>query len=284
MIHALVLGLVIAIVLLILIQKVTSGFTAAECDARYTIDYRACGDAYEKAKRACRGRDKTSCEQTALRAKEACTDAAASAKIACLGPAAATGDVVATHQLQAAQNQSNRTSSPPAVSGSSRVTPGAALPPSDSHGSRGNQGNQGNQAPPTVAAPPPLVPVPAPPTVAAPPPFVPVPASQMRRWSRPPVLAVPAPPTVAAPPPPVPAPAEAPSAIQMTPCAPGETEMTFGGQKPNEDLDGGPREIRMGESVCRKPAPGPYQCDFASGYTYHGGAGIQPECLKPRTV
>ena len=245
MIHALVLGLVIAIVLLILIQKVTSGFTAAECDARYTIDYRACGDAYEKAKRACRGRDKTSCEQTALRAKEACTDAAASAKIACLGPAAATGDVVATHQLQAAQNQSNRTSSPPAVSGSSRVTPGAALPPSDSHGSRGNQGNQGNQG--GAAAPPP-------------------------------VLAVPAPP-------PVPAPAEAPSALQMASCAPGYTEITFPGFKESEEIGGGnPFVLKAGVPACRKPAPGPYECDFAAGYTYHSHPTIQPECIKARTA
>ena len=79
-----------------------------------------------------------------------------------------------------------------------------------------------------------------------------------------------------------PVPAEAPSALQMAPCASGETEITFGGQKPNEDLDGGPRAILAGEPVCRKPAPGAYQCDFGAGYTYHGGPGLQPECLKPR--
>ena len=70
----------------------------------------------------------------------------------------------------------------------------------------------------------------------------------------------------------------------MAPCGPGETETTFGGQRPNEDLDGGTRPLQVGEAVCRKPAPGPYQCDFAAGYVYHGGAGIQPECLKPRTA
>jgi hypothetical protein len=100
MIHALVLGLVIAIIILILIQKTTSGFTAAECDARYTLDYGACGDAYERAQRACRGRKIEECKLKALRAKEACIDAAASVKMTCLVPAAASGDVVATQQLK----------------------------------------------------------------------------------------------------------------------------------------------------------------------------------------
>ena len=127
MIHALVLGLVIAIILIILIQKVTSGFTAAECDARYTLAYQACSDAYEKAQR---GRATTSDKQKALRAKESCLDAAAAAKIICLGPAAAAGDVVATKRLQDAQRhwRDRKTSSQPTVTAANRVTPGSAVP------------------------------------------------------------------------------------------------------------------------------------------------------------
>jgi hypothetical protein len=129
MIHAVVLGLVIAIIILILIQKTTSGFTAAECDARYTLDYGACGDAYERAQRACRGRKIEECKLKALRAKEACVDAAASVKMTCLVPAAASGDVVATQQLKAAQQSDQRRSSPPAVKGAALVTPGATFTP-----------------------------------------------------------------------------------------------------------------------------------------------------------
>ena len=234
MIHALVLGLVIAIVLIILIQKVTSGFTAAECDARYTKDYRACGDAYEKAQRKCKGRNTESCKQKALRTKESCIDAAASVKITCLGPAAAAGDVVATSQLQAAQTQSVKTSSPPSVTAAALVTPGATFTPA---------GNQGG-ASASIQAP---VPAPAPPPVLA-----------------------------------VPAPAEAPSALQMAACPPGDTAMLFVGQQSGEALAGGSAlSLRAGDQVCSKPAPGAYQCDFGAGYAYHGGAGIQ-ECVKPR--
>jgi hypothetical protein len=127
MIHALVLGLVIAIVLIILIQKVTSGFTAAECDAKYTIDYRACVDTYEKAQKRCGNQE--SCKKKALKAKESCTDAALNAKIPCLGPAAAAGDVVATNKLRDAQRIDTRRSSPPAITGGALVTPGATFTP-----------------------------------------------------------------------------------------------------------------------------------------------------------
>lgn len=129
MIHALVLGLVIAIILIILIQKTTSGFTAAECDARYTKDYQACGDAYQKAEKKCKGRKIEQCKIKALRAKDACIDAAASVKMTCLGPAAASGDVVATQQLKDAQQRDQRKSSPPVVNGASLVTPGATFTP-----------------------------------------------------------------------------------------------------------------------------------------------------------
>ena len=140
MIHALVLGLVIAIILIILIQKTTSGFTAAECDARYTINYRACQATYKNAEKKCgNGRNATSCKQKALRAKEACTDAARNAKITCLSPAAAAGDIVATRQLQAAQTQSVQTSSPPAVTAAALVTPGATFTPSTLMGGQGKK-------------------------------------------------------------------------------------------------------------------------------------------------
>ena len=212
MIHALVLGLVIAIILMILIQKVTSGFTAAECDARYTLDYRACNDAYEKAKRACSGRNKTSCEQEAFRVKDACIDAAAAAKITCLGPAAASGDVVATQQIQQVSKVQTEMKTASVVTASpARVTPGAA--------------------------------------------FAPAPA-------------------------PVPAVAAAPLAA----CEPGATEVIFPGLKAGETITGGSRPLVEGEAVCRKAAPAPSQCDFGAGYMYHGGGGIQPECLKPRTA
>jgi hypothetical protein len=278
MIHALVLGLVIAIVLIILIQKVTSGFTAAECDARYTLDYRACNDTYQTAKRACRGRDKTSCEQTALRAKEACTDAAASAKITCLGPAAAAGDVVATRQLQDAQRRDERRSSPPAITGGARVTPGAAFTPAESRGNQGGQGDrgdrggQGDRGDRGAAAPAPSAPIQGRQAALS---------SPEMAISPPPMVA--SPPPMVASPPPVPAPAEAPSALQMAACDPGTTEVNFPGLGPNESTNGGTRSLNTGEPVCRKPAPGPFQCDFAAGYIYHsGGAVVQPECLKPR--
>ena len=207
MIHALVLGLVIAIILMILIQKVTSGFTAAECDARYTLDYRACNDAYEKAKKACRGRSKTSCEQEAFRVKDACIDAAAAAKITCLGPAAASGDVVATRQIQQVTRVQAEMKTASVVTASpARVTPGAAF-----------------------------------------------------------------------------APAPAPAAY-VAACEPGATEDIFPGLKAGETITEGSRPLREGEAVCRKPAPAPSQCDFGTGYMYHGGGGIQPECLKPRTA
>jgi hypothetical protein len=180
MIHALVLGLVIAIVLIILIQKVTSGFTAAECDARYTADYRACGDTYEKTQK---GRATTSDKQKALRAKEACIAAAAATKITCLGPAAAAGDVVATKRLQDAQRQDRKTSSPRAVTGANRVTPGAALTPSAPRGGKNRdrgRGKRGSAAP----APSPIMAAPAPSQgnqtqVASPPPMSPL----HRPWS-----------------------------------------------------------------------------------------------------
>ena len=281
MIHALVLGLVIAIILIILIQKTTSGFTAAECDARYTLDYRTCNDQYEKRKRACRGRNQESCKGEALKAKKACVDAAAAAKITCLGPAVAAGDVVATNQLRDAQRRDKRRSSPATVTGAARVTPGSTLTPSAPQGRQGGQGGQGNKdnkgnkgnkeagtpvAPP-VAAPPPAPtapPAPTPPPVAAPPP-------------------APTPPPVAAPPP-APAPAEAPSALQMAECSPGDTAKIFAGQKSGEALAGGSAtSLREGDEVCSKPAPGAYQCDFGAGYAYHGGASIS-ECVKPRTA
>jgi hypothetical protein len=130
MIRAVILGLVIAIVLIILIQKNTSGFTAAECDANYTLAYRACGDAYEKAQKRCgTGRNQESCKQKALKAKESCTDAALNAKIPCLGPAADAGDVVAANKLRDAQRLDTRRSSPPSVNGAALVTPGAAFTP-----------------------------------------------------------------------------------------------------------------------------------------------------------
>ena len=287
MIHALVLGLVIAIVLIILIQKVTSGFTAAECDARYTKDYTACGSAYEKAKKRCgNGRNATSCKQKALRARESCIDAAASAKIACLGPAAASGDVVATQQLQAAQRRDERRSSPVAVTGAALVTPGATFAPSPPQGGASTPAlvaaPRQAPAPTTVAAPAPRQ-APAPTTVAVPAPVLAVPAPIM--------VAAPAPrrapaaaPRQAPAPPPVPAPAEAPSALQMAACPPGDTSTVFGGQQDGEALAGGSAlSLRAGDQVCSKPAPGAYQCDFGAGYAYHGGASVS-ECIKPRTA
>ena len=264
MIHALVLGLVIAIILIILIQKVTSGFTAAECDARYTLAYQACSDAYEKAQR---GRATTSDKQKALRAKESCLDAAAAAKIICLGPAAAAGDVVATKRLQDAQRQDRKTSSQPTVTAANRVTPGAALTPSAPRvfrpaglrprsslrsrpaPSQGNQGNRGGSA------------VPAPAQVLA----VPVPAPAQ-------VLAVP-----------VPAPAEAPSALQMAPCEANETEMIFGGQLPGEGLMGEKAPLlRAGDPVCRKPLPIGQLCDIERNEIQHTITSNNKECLTLR--
>jgi hypothetical protein len=263
MIHALVLGLVIAIILIILIQKTTSGFTAAECDARYTLDYQTCNDQYEKRKRACRGRNQESCKGEALKAKKACIDAAASGKITWLGPAVAAGDVVATNQLRDAQRRDERRSSPATVTGAARVTPGSTLTPSARQGRQGNKDNKevGTPVAPPVTVPPPA---PTPPPVTVPPP-------------------APTPPPVAAPPP-APAPAEAPSALQMAECSPGDTPMIFAGQKSGEALAGGSAtSLREGDEVCSKPAPGAYQCDFGAGYAYHGGASIS-ECVKPRTA
>ena len=297
MIHALVLGLVIAIILIILIQKTTSGFTAAECDARYTLSYRACGDTYEKAQKECgNGRNATSCKQKALRAKEACIDAAASAKITCLGPAAAAGDVVATRQLQDAQQRDERRSSPPAITGGARVTPGATFTPADAQdgrgrrGDRGDRGDRGGQGgpfttPSPVAAPPPA---PTPPPVAAPPPApTPPPVAPPPPAPTPPPVAPPPPaptPPPVAPPPPVPAPAEAPSALQMAPCGPGETETTFGGQLYGEGLIGDRVDsLRVGDPVCSKPLPaGQPLCNLDGGEIQHRFVNGQKECLKPR--
>lgn len=121
MLHAVILGLVIAIVLLFLIQKSTSGFTAAECDARYTLAYKACGAAYDTAKKACQGGNQEGCRTTALHARQACQDSAREAKNACMGDAAAGGDNVATMKLNQESKAAVR------VQAQTLVTPGAVF-------------------------------------------------------------------------------------------------------------------------------------------------------------
>ena len=127
MLHAVILGLVIAIVLLFLIQKSTSGFTAAECDARYTLAYKACGAAYDTAKKACQGGNQEGCRTTALHTRQACQDAAQAAKKACMGEASAEGDNVATMKLDQESKTEMRIRSQTAVEARTLVTPGAAF-------------------------------------------------------------------------------------------------------------------------------------------------------------
>ena len=127
MLHAVILGLVIAIVLLFLIQKTTCGFTATECDARYTLAYKACGDAYDKAKKACRGSNQEGCRTTALHARQACQDAARTAKNACMGDAAAGGDNVASMKLEQESKAAARVQARTTVEARTLVTPGAVF-------------------------------------------------------------------------------------------------------------------------------------------------------------
>ena len=127
MLHAVILGLVIAIVLLFLIQKSTSGFTAAECDAKYTLAYKACGDAYSAAKKACTGSNQEGCRTTALYARQACQDTAQTAKKACLGEAASGGDQVATVKLNQESKAESRISSQTVAATTMLVTPGASF-------------------------------------------------------------------------------------------------------------------------------------------------------------
>ena len=127
MLHAVILGLVIAIVLIFLIQKTTSGFTAAECDAQYTLAYKACGAAYDKTKKECSGSNQEGCRTKALHVRQACQDAAQAAKKACMGEASAGGDNVATMKLDQESKTAVRIRSQTAVEARTLVTPGAAF-------------------------------------------------------------------------------------------------------------------------------------------------------------
>jgi len=129
MLYAVILGLIIAIVLLTLIQKSTSGFTAAECDAKHTLAYKACGDVFEKAAKACRGSNQEGCRTTALHARKSCQDAARDAKKACLGEAAAGGDNTATMKLNQESKIEAKIAQRTEVGPRELVTPGAAFTP-----------------------------------------------------------------------------------------------------------------------------------------------------------
>lgn len=125
MLYAVILGLVFAIVFLFLIQKTTSCFTAAECDAQYTLAYKACGDAYETARKACRGSNQEGCRTTALQARQACQAAAQTAKTSCLSEAAAGGDQTANVRLEQETRAAARVRTQTTVEARSLVTPGA---------------------------------------------------------------------------------------------------------------------------------------------------------------
>jgi hypothetical protein len=129
MLYAVILGLIIAIVLLTLIQKTTSGFTAAECDARYTLAYKACGDVFEKAAKGCRGSNQEGCRTTALHTRQACQDAAREAKKACLADAAAGGDNTATMKLNQESKLEAKITQRTEVGPRELVTPGATFTP-----------------------------------------------------------------------------------------------------------------------------------------------------------
>lgn len=130
MLYAVILGLIIAIVLLSLIQKTTSGFTAAECDARYTLAYKACGDVFYAARKGCRGSNQEGCRTTAIHARQACQDAAREAKKVCLADAAAGGDNTATMKLNQESRAEARVQQRTEVEARQLVTPGATFTPS----------------------------------------------------------------------------------------------------------------------------------------------------------
>lgn len=118
---SLILGLVIAIFVLVIINKTTSGFTAAECDATYTTAYTACSDAFEKAKKACSGRNNEKCVTTALHARQACYKSSEDDRMVCMGQAAAKGDTVADKKIQ---DHNTAAVTKPSEASSARVTPG----------------------------------------------------------------------------------------------------------------------------------------------------------------
>ena len=137
MLYAVILGLVIAIVLLSLIQKTTSGFTAAECDAQYTLAYKACSDTFDAARKACTGSNQEGCRTTAIHARQACQDSARAAKVSCLSDAAAGGDATATMKLNQESKASTRITQHTEVEARQLVTPGAAfMAPSPAPGQR----------------------------------------------------------------------------------------------------------------------------------------------------
>ena len=115
--RVIILGLVFAILILIIIQKATSGFTAAECDARYTTDYQACNTEYNQATGKCSGKNAEKCRSDAATKKQDCLDKATDAKTRCLGSAAASGDSVAVQQVNQQKQQRRRL---PATSAYSR--------------------------------------------------------------------------------------------------------------------------------------------------------------------
>lgn len=126
MMHALILGLVIAILILILIQKTTSGFTAAECDAKYTLAYKACRAVYDKANKDC-GSSNQKCQITALRAREACQDSAQTTMNACMGGAAAEGDQTAVMKLRQNSQVVVKQDAQVVAATKTLVTPGSAI-------------------------------------------------------------------------------------------------------------------------------------------------------------
>ena len=129
MLYAVILGLIIAIVLLSLIQKTTSGFTAAECDAQHTLAYKACGDAFDAAAKACSGSNQEGCRTTALHVRQACQDAAREAKKSCLADAASAGDNTATMKLNQESKLEAKISQRTEVGPRELVTPGATFTP-----------------------------------------------------------------------------------------------------------------------------------------------------------
>lgn len=130
MLYAVILGLIIAIVLLSLIQKTTSGFTAAECDAQYTLAYKACSDRFDAARKACRGSNQEGCRTTAIHARQACQDAARDAKNSCMADASAAGDATATMKLNQESRAEARVQQRTEVEARQLVTPGATFTPS----------------------------------------------------------------------------------------------------------------------------------------------------------
>jgi hypothetical protein len=127
MLYAVILGLIIAIVLLSLIQKTTSGFTAAECDAQYTLAYKACSDTFDAARKACRGSNQEGCRTTAIHARQACQDAARDAKNSCMADASAAGDATATMKLNQESRAEARVQQRTEVEARQLVTPGATF-------------------------------------------------------------------------------------------------------------------------------------------------------------